>query len=424
MLDPKRLRNETDSVRKGLESRNYPTACLDQFLALDETWRNERQRLDDMINRRNTLMPKGKPTPEQMEALKHLSLEIKSLQEHVSNLEIDVNNQALLLPNVPDTTIPVGKDEEANRVIRTWGEPRSFSFTPQAHDDLGEGCGILDFDAAAKIAGARFVVYRGLGARLERALIQLMLDIHSKEHGYEEMMPPVLVHTDSLKGTGQLPKFAEDCFRLEESDYWLSPTAEVQLTNIFKDSIIDEKKLPIQVTAHTPCFRKEAGSYGRDMKGIIRQHQFNKVELVHLVKPEDSAAALERLLGHAEVILQRLNLPYRVVELCTGDIGFSAAKTYDIEVWFPSQNKYREISSCSSFLDFQARRAMIRYKSEQLGKVQYLHTLNGSGVAVGRAFAAILENYQQPDGSILVPEALQAMVGVEKILCRAQMTNI
>ena len=424
MLDPKRIRTETDSVRQGLSSRNYPLSFLDQFLAIDVEWREARQQLDDMINRRNTLMPKGKPTAEQMDALKQLSGDIKVLQERVSVLEQGVTDAALLLPNVPDSTIPIGKDENSNRIIRTWGEPKPLSFTPKPHDDLGVGCGLLDFDSATKIAGARFVIYRGLGARLERALIQFMLDIHSNEHGYEEIMPPVLVHTDSLKGTGQLPKFAEDCFKIDDTDLWLSPTAEVQLTNMFKDSIIDEDKLPIKVTAHTPCFRKEAGSYGRDMKGIIRQHQFNKVELVQLVKPEDSMQALEGLLGHAEEVLKRLELPYRVVELCTGDLGFSASKTYDIEVWFPSQNKYREISSCSCFLDFQARRAMIRYKSSLQGKVQYLHTLNGSGVAVGRAFAAILENYQQPDGSILVPKVLQAMVGSEKISWQAQTTNI
>ena len=417
MLDPKRIRTETDSVRKGLESRFYPLSFLDRFLEVDSTWREERQRLDEMINQRNTLMPKGKPTPEQMEVLKGLSQEIKVLQEQVQVLETDVTDAALLLPNVPDEAVTVGKDEDANKELRRFGEPRSFSFEPKAHDDLGVGCGILDFDSAAKIAGARFVVYRGLGARLERALIQFMLTLHTETHGYEEMMPPVIVHTDSLKGTGQLPKFADDCFRLTDSDYWLSPTAEVQLTNIYKQSILDEESLPIKLTAHTPCFRKEAGSYGRDMKGIIRQHQFNKVELVQLVKPEESMHALDGLLGHAETVLKLLGLPYRVVELCTGDLGFSSAKTYDIEVWLPSQNKYREISSCSCFLDFQARRAMIRYKDSQSGKVNYLHTLNGSGVAVGRAFAAILENYQQSDGSIVVPDVLRPMMGVEKIPC-------
>lgn len=419
MLDPKRLRTETDQVRKGLSDRAYPLSFLETFLEHDAKWREARQRLDDMINRRNTQMPKGKPTPEQLDELKKLSDAIKTLQEQVTHLETEVEQAALYLPNIPDTAVTVGKSEDDNRVIRTWGEPNSFTFEPKAHDDLGTGAGILDFDSAAKVAGARFAIYRGLGARLERALISFMLDVHTLEHGYEELLPPVIVHTDSLKGTGQLPKFSEDCFKLADTDYWLSPTAEVQLTNVFKQSVIEESKLPILVTAYTPCFRKEAGSYGRDMKGIIRQHQFNKVELVQLVKPETSMQALESLLHHAEVILQKLGLPYRVVELCTGDLGFSSAKTYDIEVWFPSQNKYREISSCSCFLDFQARRAMIRYKDTQSGKAHYLHTLNGSGVAVGRAFAAILENYQQPDGSILVPEVLQKMVGTERIPCQA-----
>lgn len=417
MLDPKRLRTETEQIRKGLKDRSYPLDFLERFLEVDVKWREERQRLDELVNKRNTSMPKGKPTPEQLEALKVVSEEIKALQEQVNVLEADVSEAALYLPNIPDPVVTVGKSEDDNKVIRTWGEPREFSFTPKAHDELGVNAGILDFDSAAKITGARFAIYRGLGARLERALISYMLEVHTQEHGYEELMPPVIVHSDSLRGTGQLPKFSEDCFRLADTDYWLSPTAEVQLTNVYKNSVIEESKLPILVTGHTPCFRKEAGSYGRDMKGIIRQHQFNKIELVQLVKPEESMQALDRLLQHAETILQRLGLPYRVVELCTGDLGFSSAKTYDLEVWFPSQNKYREISSCSCFLDFQARRAMIRYKDSQSGKVQYLHTLNGSGVAVGRAFAAILENYQQPDGSIFIPEVLQKMVGTERITC-------
>jgi seryl-tRNA synthetase len=323
------------------------------------------------------------------------------------------------IPNLPHVSVPVGKDSSDNKEERRWGEPQQFSFNPRAHWDLGEALGILDFDRAAKIAGARFAVLTGAGARLERALINYMLDLHTTQHGYREVLPPLLVNRSSMTATGQLPKFEEDLFRLRDEDYFLIPTAEVPVTNLHRDETLNESALPIRYTAYTPCFRREAGSYGKDTRGLIRLHQFNKVELVAFAKPEHSYEELERLTGHAEAILQGLGLHYRVVTLCTGEMGFSAAKTYDIEVWLPSQNYYREISSCSNFEGFQARRASIRYKGtvgKKDAKTEFVHTLNGSGLAVGRTLMAILENYQQPDGSVTIPEVLRHyMGGLEQI---------
>ena len=330
--------------------------------------------------------------------------------------ELDEKFRAMLagVPNVPHESVPVGRSSDDNVEIRRVGEPRKFDFDPKPHWDLGPDLNILDMERAAKITGARFAVYIGLGARLERALINFMLDVHTKEHGYTEILPPFMINSASLFGTGQLPKFAADLFKLENTDYWLAPTAEVPVTNLFRDETLESDKLPIKFCAYTPCFRSEAGSYGRDVRGIIRQHQFQKVELVKFTRPEQSYDELEKLTADAERILQKLGLPYRTVVLCTGDIGFSSAKTYDIEVWLPGQNDYKEISSCSNFEGFQARRASIRHKPTK-GKAEFLHTLNGSGLAVGRTWVAIVENYQQRDGSVVIPEALWPFMGAEVI---------
>ena len=412
MIDPKRLRQD-ESIIKALESKKCPKALLDAFKQHDKKWRDCLQEVEKLKHEQKQVMPKGKPTQEQLDQLKEISYRVKTKEQALQVLDLAVKESALILPNIPLADVPIGPDESANVVCRVEGQLPSFDFLPKPHEEIGEALGILDFESAAHVTGARFVNYKGLGAKLERGLINFMLDRHSSQHGYTEVMPPVIVHAHSLQGTGQLPKFADDCFKIEDTSYWLSPTAEVQLTNMYRQSIIDESELPISMTAYTPCFRKEAGSYGRDVKGLIRLHQFNKVELVKLVKPEKSEEELQLLLSHAEAILKALGLSYRVVLLATGDLGFSAAKTYDLEVWMPSQNCYREISSCSTFLDFQARRAMIRGKNKVTDTVRYLHTLNGSGVAVGRAFAAILEVYQQSDGSVSVPEVLRPYVGVD-----------
>jgi seryl-tRNA synthetase len=416
MLDPRQIRDHFETVQKALISRNpvWETELV-KFAEKDKEWRAILQETEQLKAQQNQATPKGKPTPEQLIELKTLSESVKSKQDELRKIEEELTQIAMELPNVPDASVPVGKDEHDNLETHTHLTPATFSFTPKSHDELGTHLGILDFEKATKIAGSRMALYKNQGAKLERALIQFMLDIHTQSHGYEEILPPVLVNTASLTGTGQLPKFAEDSFKINDTDFWLSPTAEVQLTNLYRDQIIPEEELPIRLTAYTPCFRKEAGSYGKDLTGLIRLHQFNKVELVKFCTPESSMAELETLRTHAETILQKLELPYRVLCLCTGDMGFSSAKTFDLEVWFPSQNKYREISSCSNFHDFQARRAMIRYRSKSTGKVQYLHTLNGSGLAVGRTFAAILENYQNEDGSIRVPDVLIPYMGVSHI---------
>lgn len=349
-----------------------------------------------------------------------LQAEMRVLGEQAVELEktaaaLDDEFRALLagIPNIPHESVPAGKDAEDNFEAKRWGTPREFDFEPKAHWDLGPELGILDFDRAAKIAGARFVVYHAMGARLERALINFMLDLHTREHGYTEVLPPFMINSASLYGTGQLPKFAEDSFKCENFDLWLAPTAEVPVTNLYRDETLDGGRLPIRLCAYTPCFRSEAGSYGRDVRGIIRQHQFQKVELVNFTRPDQSHAELENLTRCAETVLERLELPYRRVLLCTGDMGFSSAKTYDLEVWLPGQNAYKEISSCSNFESFQARRAGIRFKAEK--KSEHLHTLNGSGLAVGRTWVAIVENYQQKDGSVLVPEALRPYLNAEVI---------
>jgi seryl-tRNA synthetase len=351
--------------------------------------------------------------------MKEVSERIKKLDKELSIVETAINDFLILLPNIPHEDVPVGKDDTENRLEKTYGELKKFNFKIKPHWEIGEDLGILDFTRAAKLTGARFPLYLGNGARLERALINFMLDIHITQHGYTETLPPFIVNKTTMTGTGQLPKFEEDLFKLEGWDYYLIPTSEVPMTNIYAKEIIDESMLPCKFTAYTPCFRSEAGSYGRDTKGLIRQHQFNKVELVKLTTPETSFDELESLLSNAEKILQILELPYRVVTLCTGDLGFSATKTYDIEVWMPGQDDkglYREISSCSNCLDFQARRANIRFRRNNTNKPEFVHTLNGSGLAVGRTFAAILENYQQADGSVIIPEALVSYMGGQKVI--------
>lgn len=410
MLNPKLIRQTPEIVAKSLQDRHADIALLDNFIEIDKLWREQDSEVAAKKNERKLQSPKGKPTDEQMVLLKTLSDEITDAELQLKEVEEKVQAQALLFPNIPDLTVPIGQDETANRIERTWGEIRQFDFTPRPHDELGVNLGVLDFERGIKLSKSRFTVYLKDGARLERALINFMLDTHAKA-GYSEVLPPFLVNSASMQGTGQLPKFGEDLFRCKDDDLWLIPTAEVPVTNLHRDEILPEEVLPLYYTAYTPCFRREAGSYGRDTKGIIRQHQFNKVELVKFVKPENSFAELDALTQDAARILELLGLPYRVVTLCTGDLGFSAAKTYDLEVWFPSLNCYKEISSCSNFVDFQARRAMIRYRSTETGKAELLHTLNGSGLAVGRTFAAILENYQQADGSVEIPECLRAYLG-------------
>jgi seryl-tRNA synthetase len=343
--------------------------------------------------------------------MKKVSEIIKSKEVELTRIDDQLKPLLLEIPNIPDRSVPIGTDSSQNQVVRTWGSPGSFDFEPRNHWDIGESLGILDFACAGKIAGARFTLYRGLGARLERALINFMLDVHTQEHGYTEILPPFMANPAALTGTGQLPKFKEDLFKIENWDLYLIPTAEVPVTNIHREEILAEEALPIRYVAYTPCFRSEAGSYGKDTRGLIRQHQFNKVELVKFTRPEDSFDELEQLTHNAEMILQKLELPYRVVTLCTGDLGFGSAKTYDIEVWLPGQNLYREISSCSNYLDFQARRAEIRFKRKGAKGTELAHTLNGSGLAVGRTLVAILENHQQKDGSVLIPPALRSYMG-------------
>jgi seryl-tRNA synthetase len=361
---------------------------------------------------------RGEEAAFEVKDMREVSNRIRELDKSLAEAEEKIGAILLTIPNLPHESVPVGKDSSENPVVRKAGAPPEFIFEPKAHWDIGEGLGILDFARAAKITGARFPLYFGEGARLERALINFMLDLHTREHGYIEVLPPFVVNAASLTGTGQLPKFKEDLFKLEASDYYLIPTAEVPVTNIHRGEILEEAKLPIRYAAYTPCFRSEAGSHGKDTRGLIRQHQFNKVELVKFTKPETSYAELETLLSDAEAVLARLGLPYQVICLCTGDLGFSAAKTYDIEVWMPAQGVYREISSCSNFESFQSRRADIRYREKGKKGTELVHTLNGSGLAVGRTVAAILENYQRPDGSVTIPEALRPFMGGKEVLAR------
>jgi len=405
MIDPRILRDQPELVIQGIANRQGQTEWVDRLIDCDTQWRKSLTELDALKNQRNLSTPKGKPTPDEQTTLRQLSDTIKTLQETVSCLESTRHTHMMQLPNIPHPSVPIGASEEQNVVIKTVGSPPVFSFPPQPHDRIASRKGWIDFEAGTRMTGSRFSVYKGAGARLERALISMMLDQHT-ENGYTEYWPPAIVHRTSLEGTGQLPKFEDDLFALSDTDYFLSPTAEVQLTNLYRDHVIPSQDLPIKMVAYAPCFRKEAGSYGRDLAGIIRQHQFNKVELVKIVHPDQAPEALMAMLNDAEGILQALELPYRVVQLCTGDLGFSAAITYDIEVWFPSQGKYREISSVSHFGDFQARRSMIRFKSSESDQVGYAHTLNGSGLAVGRTLAAILENFQTSDGAVQIPAVL------------------
>ena len=422
MLSRDLLRDQPDRVRQGLVHRGADPASLEAWLRLDAERRALLVEVEDLKRRRNEaskaigqVKSRGGDAAQEIAAVAGLKSRIEELEARLAGSEEEMRAIELALPNLPHDSVPVG-DESANRVERMVGEPRRFPFAPKAHWDLGPALGILDFERGAKLTGARFTVYFGAGARLERALISLMLDLHTGEHGYTEVLPPVIVNRDTLLGTGQLPKFEQDLFKLEGYPYYLIPTAEVPVTNLHRDEILDEAALPRRYTAFTPCFRSEAGSYGKDVRGLIRQHQFNKVELVHLATPEGSYGQLEEMTRHAERVLQVLGLSYRVVCLATGDMGFNAAKTYDLEVWLPGQDAYREISSCSNCEDFQARRSNLRYRPEGGGKPRLLHTLNGSGLAVGRTLVAVLENYQREDGSVDVPKALRPyMGGLERI---------
>ncbi|MBI4411400.1 MAG: serine--tRNA ligase [Deltaproteobacteria bacterium] len=412
MLDIKWITENQKALSKALKDRGA-TVDLKPLFALNDERKKLQIQFDSLRNEQNQksqeiakLQKEKKDAKEMIAAMQKVAVRVRQLGPEITQAEEELNKTLAVIPNIPHESVPVGKDSADNKEIRVWGKKPVFSFKPKEHDALGETLGILDFERAAKISGARFTLYRGLGAKLERALINFMLDVHTKENGYEEVLPPFMVNAESLFGTGQLPKFEADLFKTTTNHY-LIPTAEVPVTNIFRDEILAEEKLPVKMTAYTPCFRSEAGSYGKDVKGLIRQHQFNKVELVKFAHPDFSYNELESLTNDAEKILQKLGLPYRVVVLCTGDMGFSSAKTYDIEVWLPGQNAWREISSCSNFEDFQARRAKIRFKETASRKNRYVHTLNGSGLAVGRTVVAILENYQQADGSVKIPEVLQ-----------------
>ncbi|HKL83565.1 MAG TPA: serine--tRNA ligase [Desulfobacter sp.] len=422
MLDIKLIKNDLDTVVQGMKKRRT-NINFSPFLENEEKRKALLVDIEELRHLRNTvsgeiakMKKSGQDAQPSIDKMKDVSEKIKEMDKIRNELEDWVKAFLIDIPNLPHEDVPVGKDDTENRLEKTWGAPRSFDFQIKDHADIAENLGILNLKCAAKLTGARFPLYIGAGARLERALINFMLDIHITEHGYTEVLPPFIVNRDTMTGTGQLPKFEEDLFKLEGWDYYLIPTSEVPMTNIPAGEILDESTLPIKFTAFTPCFRSEAGSYGKDTKGLIRQHQFNKVEMVKVTSPETSFNELESLLANAEAILQRLELPYQVVTLCTGDLGFAATKTYDIEVWMPGQDKYREISSCSNCLDFQARRANIRFRRENAKKPEFCHTLNGSGLAVGRTFAAILENYQMKDGTVKVPKALVPYMGGIEII--------
>ena len=422
MLDIKRLREDFDNVKAAVERRCKGDFGIDNVMVFDEKRRSLLAEVEQMKNLQKIESKKipqmkknGEDTTALMEEMKELSDKIKALDEQVSEAEANLKDALLNVPNTPHPTVPDGKDDQDNVELRKWGEPTSFDFEPKAHWDIGEDLDILDFERAAKLSGTRFTVYKGLGARLERSVINFMLNLHTEEHGFTEILPPFMVGRAAMTGTGQLPKFEDDMFHVPAKDHFLIPTAEVPVTNLRAGEILDGADLPIYYTAYTPCFRKEAGSAGRDTRGLIRQHQFNKVELVKFANPDNSYDELESLTHAAEEVLQILNIPYRVVKLSAGDLGFSSAMTYDIEVWMPSYGRYVEISSCSNFEDYQARRANIRFRREPKGKAEFVHTLNGSGLAVGRTVAAILENYQQADGSVKVPEALVKYMGTDVI---------
>jgi seryl-tRNA synthetase len=422
MLETRYIREHLDEVRERLALRGQ-NINLDPFVLIDgerrkaiQEWERLRalqKKVSDEVSKRKR---EGQDASELISEMKKVSEKMKELDGIVEGKEKALQEFLLTVPNLPHASVPKGSDSSENVEVRRWGEIPQFDFEPKPHWDLGEALGILDFKSGAKIAGARFTLYWDLGAKLERALINFMLDLHTREHGYREVLPPFMVNRTAMTGTGQLPKFEEELFKVEGTEYFLIPTAEVPVTNIHQDEVLEEQVLPLYYTAYTPCFRKEAGSYGKDTRGLIRQHQFNKVELVKFTKPENSYDELEKLLSDAEEVLKRLKLPYRVVNLCTGDLGFSASKTYDIEVWLPGQNTFKEISSCSNFEDFQARRAKIRYRIYGKSKTEYVHTLNGSGLAVGRTLVAILENYQQADGSVIIPEVLRPyLYGADRI---------
>jgi seryl-tRNA synthetase len=427
VLDVKILRNDFERVQEALRNRGKDQESISKFPVLDTRRRELLQESEALKNRRNTVsaevarLKKNKENADDLiTEMRQVSDRIKELDEQVRELEEQIDELVLSIPNIPHKDVPVGASEEDNVEIRRWSEPRSFSFEPKAHWDIAQNLGILDFEAGAKVTGSRFTFYKGLGARLERALINFMMDLHSNEHGYEEMLPPYIVNRDSLYGTGQLPKFEEDLFKLRDTEYYLIPTAEVPVTNYHREEILPVEELPKHYVAYSSCFRSEAGAAGRDTRGLIRQHQFNKVEMLKLVHPDTSYEELEKMTQNAERVLQLLGLPYRVLTLCTGDMGFTSAKTYDLEVWLPESGMYREISSCSNCEDFQARRANIRFRPEPKAKPEFVHTLNGSGLAVGRTVAAILENYQEEDGSVRIPEVLQPyMGGIEKIARKA-----
>lgn len=413
MLDLKFVRDNLDIVRKALHDKGE-AAAIDRFSEVDARRRDLLQEVEQLKNKRNIVsaevarMKKAKEDASTViEEMRVVSQRIKELDYQTREVENELHEILLTLPNIPDASVPVGQSEDDNVPIRHVGEVPSFNFTPQPHWVIATKLDIIDFERAGKVTGARFAFYKGRGAQLERALVNFMLDLHTAEHGYTEIFPPFMVHRDSMVGTGQLPKFEEDAFRVAGTDYFLIPTAEVPVTNLHREEILAAEDLPRYYVAYSACFRAEAGAHGRDTRGLIRQHQFNKVELVKFVRPEDSMAALEKLTENAEEVLKRLGLPYRTVRMCTADLGFAAAKKYDLEVWLPSYNTYREISSCSNFGDFQARRAGIRFRRTQGGKAEFVHTLNGSGVAIGRTVAAILENYQQADGTVAIPEALR-----------------
>jgi len=422
MLDIKAIIKNPQKFKDGLSHRGWDATEIDRVLAVNEERKKVMTSAETLKAQQNKMnqeiaqlkKAKGDATA-QLTQMKELSLHVKRLEGEAALVDEKVRGLLEVLPNICHSSVPVGTSASDNKEVRVWGEKKPLTGKALEHWDLGEKLGLLDFERGGKVTGARFTFVRGFGAKLERALINFMLETHTKEHGYEEIIPPFIVNRDSMRGTGQLPKFEEDLFRLDKVDYFLIPTAEVPVTNFFKQEILDESHLPVAFAAYSPCFRAEAGSYGKDTKGLIRQHQFNKVEVVRFSHPSQSYEQLELLTSHAEKILQKLELPYKVMALSTGDIGFGSAKTYDLEVWLPGQNAYREISSCSNYEDFQARRANIRYKPTGGGKPEFVHTLNGSGLAVGRTLVAILENYQQADGSVLIPKALQPYCGFDKI---------
>ncbi|EDX65814.1 serine--tRNA ligase [Bacillus cereus] len=423
MLDIKFLRTNFEEVKAKLQHRGEDLTDFSRFEELDTRRRELLVQTEELKSKRNEVSQQISVLKREKKDAEALILEMREVGEKVKDLdnelrtvEEDLERLMLSIPNIPHESAPVGETEDDNVVARTWGEVKEFAFEPKPHWDLATDLGILDFERAGKVTGSRFVFYKGAGARLERALISFMLDLHTDEHGYEEVLPPYMVNRASMTGTGQLPKFEEDAFRIESEDYFLIPTAEVPVTNMHRDEILNKEQLPIRYAAFSSCFRSEAGSAGRDTRGLIRQHQFNKVELVKFVKPEDSYEELEKLTNDAERVLQLLELPYRVMSMCTGDLGFTAAKKYDIEVWIPSYGTYREISSCSNFEAFQARRANIRFRREPNGKPEHVHTLNGSGLAIGRTVAAILENYQQEDGTIIIPEVLRPYMGGKTVI--------